>query len=174
MFPQQYGSMQAGMNQSYGNYGGTPNTMMPNTMQANQQMMQGSQPNMFASQQQGFGQPRPPQPDYRGMPQNPRGQYMQQAPNVTMNPNMNTMGAMGAQGGPAPPYSRQTPQGMQPGVQAQQNQFQQQRMRQQMMAMQQQQQQQGGPQGNTPSLVAHLQRQMNPNPYQHQPPPYNM
>ncbi|XP_008193999.1 mediator of RNA polymerase II transcription subunit 12 isoform X1 [Tribolium castaneum] len=173
MFPQQYGSMQAGMNQLYGNYGGTPNTMMPNNMQASQQMMQGSQPNMFAGQQQGFGQPRPPQPDYRGMAQNPRAQYMQQAPNVTMNANMNTMGGMGGQGGPAPPYSRQTPQGMQQGVQ-QPNQFQQQRMRQQMMAMQQQQQQQGGPQGNTSSLVAHLQRQMNPNPYQHQPPPYNM
>lgn len=111
------------------------------------------------------------------MPQNPRSQYMQQAPNVTMNANMNTMGAMAGQGGPAPPYSRQTPQGLQPGVQQQQNQFQQQqRMRQQMMAMQQQQQQQAGPQGTQPSpaLVAHLQRQMNPNPYQHQPPPYNM
>ena len=54
MFPQQYGSMQAGMNQSYGNYAATPNTMMQNNMQAaGQQMMQSSQPNMFAGQQQG-------------------------------------------------------------------------------------------------------------------------
>ncbi|RZC32620.1 hypothetical protein BDFB_010120 [Asbolus verrucosus] len=172
MFPQQYGAMQTGMNQSYGNYAANPTSMMQNNMQTSQQMMQGAQPNMFGGQQQSFGQPRPPQPDYRGMPQNPRSQYLQQAPNVTMN----TMGGMAGQGGPAPPYSRQTPQGMQPGVQTQQNQFQQQRMRQQMLAMQQQQQQQGGPQGTQPSpaLVAHLQRQMNPNPYQHQPPPYNM
>lgn len=95
------------------------------------------------------------------MGQNPRPQYIQQAPNVTMNANL------GAMGGPAPPYSRPAAQGMQ------QNQFQQQqRMRQQMLAMQQQQQQ-GGPQG-AQGLVAHLQRHMNPNPYQHQPPPYNM
>lgn len=115
-----------------------------------------------------FGQPRPAQADYRQMGQNPRAPYMQQAPNVTMN----TMGAMAAQGGPAPPYNRA--QGMQPNVQNP-NQFQQQqRMR--LLAMQQQQQQQGGPQGNQPSqaLVAHLQRQqMNPNPYHHQPPPYS-
>ncbi|KAJ8916222.1 hypothetical protein NQ315_016361 [Exocentrus adspersus] len=180
IFPQQYGNMQGGMGQQYGNYGGNPQTLM----QGNQQIMQGGQGSMFAGQQQGFGQARPAQPDFRQMGQTPRPPYMQQAPNVTMNTNMNTMGGMGAQGGPAPPYSRTAAQGMQqPNVQNQ-NQFQQQqqqhqRMRQQMLAMQQQQQQQqqqGGPQGNQPSpaLVAHLQRQqMNPNPY-HQPPPYSM
>ncbi|XP_023312700.1 mediator of RNA polymerase II transcription subunit 12-like, partial [Anoplophora glabripennis] len=179
MFPQQYSNMQSGMSQQYSNYAANPQTMMQGNMQGNQQMMQGAQGNMFAGQQQGFGQARPAQPDYRQMGQNPRAPYMQQAPNVTMNTNMNTMGAMGGQGGPAPPYSRTAAQTMQPNVQNQ-NQFQQQqRMRQQMLAMQQQQQQQqqqGGPQGNQPSpaLVAHLQRQqMNPNPY-HQPPPYNM
>lgn len=176
MFPQQYSNMQTSMGQQYGNYAGNPQTIMQGNMQGNQQMMQGAQGNMFAGQQQGFGQARPAQPDYRQMGQNPRAPYMQQAPNVTMNTNMNTMGGMGGQGGPAPPYSRSGAQGMQPNVQNQ-NQFQQQqRMRQQMLAMQQQQQQQGGPQGNQPSpaLVAHLQRQqMNPNPY-HQPPPYNM
>lgn len=178
MFPQQYSNMQSGMGQQYSNYGANPQTMMQSNMPGNQQIMQGAQSSMFAGQQQGFGQPRPAQPDYRQMGQNPRAPYMQQAPNVTMNTNMGSMSGMTNQGVAAPPYSRTAAQGMQPNVQNQ-NQFQQQRMR--LMAMQQQQQQQqqqqGGPQGNQPSpaLVAHLQRQqqMNQNPY-HQPPPYNM
>lgn len=157
--------MQANMGQQYGNYAGNPTNMMQANMQGNQQLIQGAQGGIFPGQQQNFGQPRPPQPDYRGMAQNQRPQYIQQAPNVTMN----TMGAMGgAQGGPAPPYTRGANQGMQANVQAQQNQFQQQRMRQQMLAMQQQQQQ-----GGQGALVAHL-RQMNPNPYHNQPPAYNM
>lgn len=175
MFPQQYGNMQNTMAQQYGNYTGNPN-MMPNNIPNNQQMMQGGAPPqnaMFAGQQTGFvGQQGRGQPDYRGMAQGVRQQYMQQqAPNVTMN----VMGGMAGtqQGGPAPPYSRSNPQGMQTGMaQGQANQFQQQqRIRQQMMAMQQQQGQQG--QQPSPALVAHL-RQMTNNPYQHQPPPYNM
>lgn len=191
MFPA-YGNIPTGMNQQYaGNYGG--NAMMPN----NQQMMQGQQNSAAMFQQQNFGGPqRAPQPDYRGMPQGapPRGQYMQQAPNVTMNANMNNpMAGMATAQGPAPPYSRAGNQAgvpMNPGMgmqqqQQQQNQFQQQRMRQQMLAMQQQQQQQqqqhqggggqvpGGPQQQAPALVAHL-RQMNSNQYPQQPPPYNM
>lgn len=67
MFQQQYGNMQGGMGQQYGNYPNNPNTMMQGNMQGNQQMMQNTQTGMFAGQQQGFGQPRPPQPDYRGM-----------------------------------------------------------------------------------------------------------
>lgn len=164
MFQQQYGNMQGGMGQQYSNYPNNANAIMQGNMQGNQQMIPNTPTGMFAGQQQGFGQPRPPQPDYRGMGQNQRPQYMQQAPNVTMNANL------GGMGGPAPPYSRPATQGMQ------QTQFQQQqRMRQQMLAMQQQQQQQqqGGPQG-APALVAHLQRHINPNPYPHQPPPYNM
>ncbi|XP_071052506.1 mediator of RNA polymerase II transcription subunit 12 isoform X3 [Onthophagus taurus] len=173
MFQQPYSNIPTGMNQAYGNYPATQSQMMANTMQTNQQMMQPNQATMYASQQQGFTQPRGPQPDYRGMGQTPRPNYMQQAPNVTMNPNMNAMGQMGGggQGGPAPPYSRGNAQVMQNNAMQQQNQFQQQqqqRMR-QMMGMHQ-----GGPQGQ-PGLVAHLQRgQMNPNPYQQQPPPYNM
>lgn len=57
-----------------------------------------SQANMFGGQQQGFGQPRPAQPDFRQMAGNPRAPYMQQAPNVTMNANMGAMGGMGSQG----------------------------------------------------------------------------
>lgn len=163
MFPQQYGNMQGGMGQQYGNYAANPQPMMQANMPNSQQLMQGAQPNLFPGQQQGFGQSRPAQPDYRQMGQNPRAPYMQQAPNVTMN----------AMGGPAPPYSRAAQGGMQnvPNQNQFQQQQQQQRMRQQMLAMQQ-----GGQQGGQPSaaLVAHLQRQqMNPNPY-HQPPPYNM
>ncbi|KAF7269352.1 mediator complex subunit kohtalo isoform X2 [Rhynchophorus ferrugineus] len=172
MFANQYGNMQSGMSNQYGNFGSN-SQMMQGNMQNNPQMIQASQGNMFPGQQQGFGQPRPSQPDFRQMTGNPRAPYMQQAPNVTMNTNMGTMGGMASQGGPAPPYSRPG-QVMQPGVQNQQTSFQQQqRMRQQMMALQQQQ---GGPGGNqpNPALVAHLQRQqMNPNAY-HQPPPYNM
>ncbi|XP_066254151.1 mediator of RNA polymerase II transcription subunit 12 isoform X3 [Euwallacea similis] len=177
MFPNQYGNMQGGMGSQYGNFPGG-NQMIQGNMQNNPQLMQASQGNMFAGQQQGFGQPRPSQPDFRQMGGNPRASYMQQAPNVTMNTNMANMGGMGAQGGPAPPYSRPT-QVMQTGVQNQQTSFQQQqRMRQQMMALQQQQQQQqqGGPGANqpNPALVAHIQRQqMNPQAY-HQPPAYNM
>uniref|UniRef100_A0AAR5PM52 Mediator complex subunit Med12 domain-containing protein n=1 Tax=Dendroctonus ponderosae TaxID=77166 RepID=A0AAR5PM52_DENPD len=171
IFPNQYGNMQPGMSNQYGNFGG--NTQMPQgSMQSNPQIMQASQANMFGGQQQGFGQPRPAQPDFRQMAGNPRAPYLQQAPNVTMNTNMGAMGGMGSQGGPAPPYSRPG-QVMQQSVQSQQTPFQQQRMRQQIMALQQQQ---GGPGGNqpNPALVAHLQRQqMNPQGY-HQPPPYNM
>lgn len=109
MFPA-YGNIPTGMNQQYaGNYGG--NAMMPN----NQQMMQGQQNSAAMFQQQNFGGPqRAPQPDYRGMPQGapPRGQYMQQAPNVTMNANMNNpMAGMATAQGPAPPYSRAGNQG---------------------------------------------------------------
>lgn len=169
MFQQTYGNMQTGINPQYNNYGNNPNNLMQNNMQTNQQMMQNSQSGMFQVQQQSFNQPRGAQADYRGIAQGNRPNYMQQAPNVTMN----TIGAMNAaQTGPAPPYSRTGAQGLQGNIQ-QQTQFQQQqRMRQQMLAMQQQ----GGPQGQQPSaaLVAHL-RQMNPsNPYPHQPPPYNM
>ncbi|XP_045472646.1 mediator of RNA polymerase II transcription subunit 12 isoform X2 [Harmonia axyridis] len=175
MFSQQYGGMQNTVNQSYGNYPG--GNMMASNMPNNQQVMQGGGGGMFPGQQQGFSAQQRAQPDYRGMPQNPRQQYMQQqVPNVTMNANLNTMGAMGGQQtGSVPPYSRNQAQGMQPGIQGQPNQFQQQqqqqqRMRQQMMAMQQQHQ--GGPQNQQPSpnLVSHL-RQM---PYHQQPPPYNM
>ncbi|ENN75909.1 hypothetical protein YQE_07551, partial [Dendroctonus ponderosae] len=56
-----------------------------------------SQANMFGGQQQGFGQPRPAQPDFRQMAGNPRAPYLQQAPNVTMNTNMGAMGGMGSQ-----------------------------------------------------------------------------
>ncbi|XP_049822887.1 mediator of RNA polymerase II transcription subunit 12 isoform X3 [Aethina tumida] len=182
---QQYGmGQQGGMApQQYGGYGGPQQQMMSQGgmggggQAGNQQMIQPQQQSggapMFSQQHSAaaaFNAQRPGQGDYRQMggPQAPppRAPYMQQAPNVTMNANMAAqMGAMGGQGGPAPPYSRTGAQGMQPGVQNQQFQ-QQQRIRQQMMAMQQQ----GGPQGS--QLVAHLQRQqMNPNPY-HQPPPY--
>lgn len=171
MFQQTYGNMQSGISSQYNNYANNPNNIMQNNMQTNQQMMQNTQSGMFQVQQQGFNQPRAAQADYRTIAQGNRPNYMQQAPNVTMN----TIGAMNAaQTGPAPPYSRTSAQGLQGNIQ-QQTQFQQQqqRMRQQMLAMQQQQQ--GGPQGPQPSaaLVAHL-RQMNPNPYPHQPPPYNM
>ncbi|KAL3283284.1 hypothetical protein HHI36_006433 [Cryptolaemus montrouzieri] len=175
MFTQQYGNIQNTVNQPYGNYPG--NNMMANNMANNQQVLQGGSGGMFPGQQQGFATQQRPQPDYRGMAQNPRQQYIQQqVPNVTMNANMNPMGAIGGQqAGAVPPYSRPNAQGMQPGIQGQPNQFQQQqqqqqRMRQQMMAMQQQHQ--GGPQGQQPSpnLVSHL-RQM---PYHQQPPPYNM
>ncbi|XP_060517503.1 mediator of RNA polymerase II transcription subunit 12 isoform X2 [Cylas formicarius] len=173
MFSNQYGNMQGGMPNQYGNFAGNSQAMMQSNMQNNPQMMQGAQGNIFGGQQQGFGQPRPAQPDFRQMAQNPRAPYMQQAPNVTMNTNMGNMGGMGGQGGPAPPYSRPG-QVMQPGVQNQATFQQQQRIRHQMLLQQQQQQQQGGPQGNQPGLVAHLQRQqMNPGGY-HQPPPYNM
>lgn len=186
MFQQQYANMQQPMSQQYGAYSNAPPSaamMQPGSAQmqsAGQPMMQGGQSSMFPAQQQSFAQNRAPQPDYRGMPQAPRAPYMQQAPNVTMNANLGQMGQMGAQGGPAPPYSRTGAQAMQQ-QQQQQSQFQQQqRMRQQMLAMQQQQQQQqqqqGGPGSGQPSpaLMAQLQRHMNPNPYQHQPPPYNM
>lgn len=168
MFQQTYANMPAGMGSQYNNYSNNPNNIMQNNMQSNQQMMQNTQSGMFQVQQQSFNQPRGAQADYRGIGQGNRPNYMQQAPNVTMN----TIGAMNAaQSGPAPPYSRAGAQTLQGNLQ-QQNQFQQQqRMRQQMLAMQQQQQ--GAPQGPQPSaaLVAHL-RQMNPNPYPHQPPPY--
>lgn len=175
---QQYGNMPNTMNQQCNNYG-NPGNMMQASLQNNPQLMQTQQTGMFGGQQQGFSQTRAPQPDYRGMAQHARPQYIQQVPNVTMNANLNNMNAMaGAQTGPAPPYSRPVGQGMQ-GVQ--QNQFQQQqqqRMRQQMMVMQQQQQQQqqqnaGLGSQPSPALVAQLQRQMNPNPYPPQPPPYN-
>lgn len=173
MFQQTYGNMQTGINPQYNNYNNNPSNMMQGNIQPNPQMMQNTQSGLFQVQQQGFSQPRGAQSDYRAMPQGtrPAAAYMQQAPNVTMN----TIGAMNAaaQSGPAPPYSRTGAQGIQGNMQQQsQYQQQQQRMRQQMLAMQQQ----GGPQGPQPSpaLVAHLQRQMNPNPYPHQPPPYNM
>lgn len=50
MFPQQYSNMQGGMSQQYSNYGANTQS----TMQGNQQMMQGSQANIFAGQQQGM------------------------------------------------------------------------------------------------------------------------
>lgn len=184
MFQQQYANMQQPMSQQYGAYQNAPPSaamMQPGSapmQSAGQPMMQAGQSGMFPAQQQSFAQNRAPQPDYRGMGQAPRAPYMQQAPNVTMSANLGQMGSMGAQGGPAPPYSRTGAQTMQQQQQQQQSQFQQQqRMRQQMLAMQQQQQQQqGGPGGGQPSpaLMAQLQRHMNPNPYQHQPPPYNM
>lgn len=76
MFPQQYGGMQNTVNQSYGNYPG--NNMMAGSMPSNQQVMQGGAGGMFPGQQQGFTGQQRAQPDYRGMPQNPRQQYMQQ------------------------------------------------------------------------------------------------
>ncbi|GAB0086625.1 Mediator of RNA polymerase II transcription subunit 12 [Sergentomyia squamirostris] len=121
---------------------------------------------------------------HRAMQAN-RAQYMQPAPNVTMN-NMVGQGA-------APPYSRPGQTGGKPTQTQQQQQFQQvnqQRIRQQMM-MQQSMGQQPNPQGmnqgqgqgmgqqQTPNLVAQLQRQipnqqnmMGQQQYQHQPPPY--
>ncbi|KRT80704.1 hypothetical protein AMK59_6082, partial [Oryctes borbonicus] len=135
MFQQTYGNMQTGISPQYNNYGNNPNNLMQNNMQTNQQMMQNSQSGMFQVQQQSFNQPRGAQADYRGIAQANRPNYMQQAPNVTMN----TIGAMNAaQTGPAPPYSRTGAQSLQGNIQ-QQTQFQQQqRMRQQMLAMQQQ------------------------------------
>ncbi|XP_059617864.1 mediator of RNA polymerase II transcription subunit 12 isoform X2 [Phlebotomus argentipes] len=167
-----------GMAQNFGGYGGqamnqqaAPQAMMTNFSQMSAQRT--SQAEYIAQQ--------------RALQAN-RGQYMQPAPNVTMN-NMVAQGA-------APPYSRQGQTGGKP-TQAQQQQFQQvnqvnqQRIRQQMMMQQQQSMgQQPNPQGmgqgqnqgmgqqQTPALVAQLQRQM-PNQqnmmgqqYPHQPPPY--
>ncbi|XP_055677088.1 mediator of RNA polymerase II transcription subunit 12 isoform X2 [Lutzomyia longipalpis] len=163
-----------GMAQNFGGYGGqgmnqqnAPQTMMGNFNQMTPQRT--SQAEYIAQQ--------------RALQQN-RGQYMQPAPNVTMN-NMVGQGA-------APPYSRQGQTGGKP-TQAQQQQFQQanqQRIRQQMMMQQQGMAQQPNPQAmgqgqgqgmgqqQTPALVAQLQRQM-PNQqnmmgqqYPHQPPPY--
>ncbi|KAL9908703.1 mediator complex subunit kohtalo isoform 2-T2 [Glossina fuscipes fuscipes] len=134
----------------------------------------------FMAQQQ---QQQPPQRGPAGMTSN-RGQYMSQAPNVTMN---STMGQ-----GAVPPYSRQQTSGGKPGVVSTQQQFQQQqRLQHQMMQMQgigpqnngasgmTQPQNQSVGQQQTPNLVAHLQQRSmlnQPNmmgqQYQHQPPPY--
>ena len=169
MFQQTYNNMQNTLNQQYGNYN-NPNAMLQSNMQAaNQQLMQSNQTAMFSNQQQGFCQPRGPQPDYRGMGQNSRPNYMQQAPNVTMSTNMNVIGGMAAnQGASAPPYTRPGAQSMPAGVQQQQqSQFQQQQRFRQMMAIQ------NGSQGQQAMVAHHLQR-MNSNSYPNQPPPYNM
>ncbi|KAK9882760.1 hypothetical protein WA026_023182 [Henosepilachna vigintioctopunctata] len=106
---------------------------MPN----NQQVMQGGSSAMFPGQQQAFAGQQRPQPDYRGMSQNPRQQYIQQqVPNVTINANMNPMGAQ--QAGAVPPYSRSNSQNLQPGMQGQPNQFQQQQQQQKQQRMRQQ------------------------------------
>lgn len=128
---QQYGmGQQGGMApQQYGGYGGPQQQMMSQGgmggggQAGNQQMIQPQQQSggapMFSQQHSAaaaFNAQRPGQGDYRQMggPQAPppRAPYMQQAPNVTMNANMAAqMGAMGGQGGPAPPYSRTGAQG---------------------------------------------------------------
>ncbi|XP_055373234.1 mediator of RNA polymerase II transcription subunit 12 [Condylostylus longicornis] len=155
----------------------------------NQNMNQQSGPQMMNP---GFSQMAAPQRNtqaeyiaqQRAMQQANRGQYMNQAPNVTMN-NM-----MGGGQGAAPPYRQQA--GVGHAQQQQQQQFQQQQRLRQQMLMQQQQQQQGGMnmgQGGapgmvsqqnptvgqqTPNLVAQLQRPQNMmgQQYPHQPPPY--
>ncbi|KAK9891849.1 hypothetical protein WA026_016648 [Henosepilachna vigintioctopunctata] len=76
LFSQQYGNMQNTVNQPYGNY--PTNNMMANNMPNNQQVMQGGSSEMFPGQQQAFAGQQRPQPDYRGMSQNPRQQYIQQ------------------------------------------------------------------------------------------------
>ncbi|XP_037934116.1 mediator of RNA polymerase II transcription subunit 12-like [Teleopsis dalmanni] len=146
-----------------------------NIMGGFNQMNQRNNPNDFMTQQQQRGP--------AGIVNN-RGQYMNQAPNVTMN----TMVGQGT----VPPYSRQQNSGGKPGVVSSQHQFQQQQQQRlhqimQLQGMNQQnnsgsvigqQQTQSMGQQQTPNLVAQLQRQM-PNQqnmmgqqFQHQPPPY--
>uniref|UniRef100_A0A8D9FIE5 Mediator of RNA polymerase II transcription subunit 12-like protein n=1 Tax=Cacopsylla melanoneura TaxID=428564 RepID=A0A8D9FIE5_9HEMI len=180
---------QQGMNQSYSGYPNPNQQMMPGGPPPSQQQQQmfpqqgvggvqgGPGGNQFTMRQQQEYQQQQHAAQQRGRP------YLQ-APNVTMS-------GMGGPGpGPAPPYTRPgAPQQQQnPNQQMQMQQMnQQQRIRQQMLqqVMQQQQQQQTQGQQPTPSLVAHLQRQIqnpgqqqqqqNPqqqNPYGMQAPPY--
>ncbi|XP_065362312.1 mediator of RNA polymerase II transcription subunit 12 [Calliphora vicina] len=165
---QNFNQYQQGMSQT-----GGPN-QQTNLMGGFNQMNQRNNPAEFMAQQQQRGPAGP-------MAGN-RGQYMNQAPNVTMN---NMMGQ-----GAVPPYQRQQSTGGKPGVQQQQfqQQQQQQRMQHQMMQMQGMGPQntaaggmgqaQNQAQQQNPNLVAQLQRQMPNQPnmmgqqYQHQPPPY--